>query len=96
MPAVRFTRPVSRYTYQVARGWESKSVEEQITERAAEDQDSTQKRPSRREIEKKSKREGILLARTRTVTALESTSDGRYRALLERTLEHLDSELQKL
>ncbi|HEY2383344.1 MAG TPA: hypothetical protein VGK48_19390 [Terriglobia bacterium] len=80
----------------MARGWESKSVENQITERAAEGQDSNKKKPSRREIEQKSKKDGILLARSRTVTALESTRDGRYRALLQRTLEHLDSELQKL
>jgi hypothetical protein len=80
----------------VARGWESKSVEDQINERATENKDSVKKKPSRLEIEQKSKKQGMLLARTRTMTALESTQDDRYRELLRRTLDHLDSELRKL
>ena len=79
----------------MARGWESKSVEDQINEREAEAETAGKKKPSRGEMKQKSKRDGILLARTRTVTALESASDERYRALLERTLAHLDSELEK-
>ena len=80
----------------MARGWESKSVEDQISEREAEVKNSGKKQPSRGEIEQKSKRDGILLVRSRTVTALESTRDERYRTLLQRTLAHLDSELAKL
>ena len=79
----------------MARGWESKSVEDQISERETEVKESSKKKPTRREIEQKSKREGILLARSRAVTAMESTRDDRYRALLQRTLDHLDSELEK-
>jgi hypothetical protein len=79
----------------VARGWESKSVEDQISERA-EAKDSIKKKPSPFEIEQKSKKQGILLARTRTITALEAARDDRYRELLQRTLDHLDSELRKL
>jgi len=80
----------------VARGWESKSVEEQISEREAEAENSAKIKLSQRELEQKSKREGLLLARLRTVSVLESTRDERYRALLQRTLAHLDSELAKL
>ena len=80
----------------MARGWESKSVEEQIDNRQAESEAPGKKKPSSLEIEKKSRRESIRLARTRATTALQSTQDKRYRALLERTLEHLDSELAKL
>jgi hypothetical protein len=80
----------------VARGWESKSVEEQINEREAEARQSRKKKPSPLEIEQISKRESILLARARAATALESTRDERYRALLQRTLDHLDTELAKL
>ena len=80
----------------MARGWESKSVEEQIDNHQAESETSGKKKTSRLEIEQKSKRESIRLARARTSTALQSTQDKRYRALLERTLEHLDSELAKL
>jgi hypothetical protein len=80
----------------VARGWESKSVEDQINQRENEAQDSGRKKPSRQESEQKVKRDGMMLARSRTVSALELTRDDRYRALLERTLNHLDSELAKL
>jgi len=84
------------YTSGVARGWESKSVEDQINERKAEAEASGKKTLGRDEIEKRSRRESISLSRARTVAALESTVDERYRALLQRTLEHLDSELAKL
>jgi hypothetical protein len=79
----------------VARGWESKSVEDQINERAAEAQNTRKDQPSAHELEQKAKREGILLARSHTAAILESTRDERYRTLLKRTLEHLDSELAK-
>jgi len=74
----------------VARGWESKSVEEQINQRQAETKTSPTKEAGN------PKRDSILLARARTLSVLESTRDERYRALLQRTLEHLDSELAKL
>ena len=77
----------------MARGWESKSVEDQINERNAEAEAAKKKRISPAEAERRAKRDGVLLARARTVTALETTRDPRYRALLERTLAHLNSEL---
>jgi hypothetical protein len=80
----------------VARGWESKSVEDQINERAAEAQNPNKNKLSPHDLEQKAKREGILLARSHTAAILESTRDERYRALLKRTLDHLDSELAKL
>jgi len=80
----------------VARGWESKSVEEQVNNRQAELESAGKKKPSRLEIEQNSKRESIRLARSRASRELQSTHDDRYRALLERTLAHLDSELSKL
>ena len=80
----------------MARGWESKSVEDQITEHQTESNAPGQQRATRKEVEQRAKRESIRLARSRTITALESTQDERYRALLERTLQHLDSELAKL
>jgi hypothetical protein len=78
----------------VARGWESKSVEDQINEREAAK--PAKKKPTPIEIQRNSKRESISLARARTVAALESTRDERYREQLKRALEHLDSELEKL
>ena len=80
----------------MARGWESKSVEEQINNHQAESETASKKESGRLEIERNSKRESIRLARSRASTDLQSTHDDRYRALLERTLAHLDSELAKL
>ena len=77
----------------MARGWESKSVEDQINSRNAEAQTAGKQRLSPAEVELQAKREGLLLARARTLSSLESTKDPRYRALLERTLAHLNSEL---
>ena len=80
----------------MARGWESKSVEDQISEREAAGDNSQKHEPSPQDSERKSRRAGILLVRSRTQTSLDATRDERYRALLERTLEHLDLELEKL
>jgi len=86
-----------RYTENVARGWESKLVENQISEREIEiEAFEARKKKDRLEIERNTKREGILLVRSRTLTALESTRDERYQALLQRTLTFLDAELDKL
>lgn len=80
----------------MARGWESKSVEDQISSREAGKAGNGKRKRSVQEAELQAKRESILLARSRTVTAMESSRDERYRALLKRTLDHLDAELQKL
>jgi hypothetical protein len=80
----------------MARGWESKSVEDQINQREAEAEKQVKQKASPVDIEQKAKRESILLARARTASVLESTRDERYRALLKRTLDHLDLELGKL
>jgi hypothetical protein len=80
----------------VARGWESKSVEEQVNSRENESSIPEKNKPSRKEIERNTKRQSILLSRSRTISALQATRDERYRALLQRTLTFLDSELAKL
>ena len=80
----------------MARGWESKSVEDQISER--ESRRTAPKLPLQtpEELEKKTRREGLMLARTRTLSALQSSCDKRYRAHLERALADLDLQLSKL
>jgi hypothetical protein len=59
---------VSGYNQLVARGWESKSVEEQINDHQTESKTSGEL-PSRTEIEQRARRESIRLARSRTLTA---------------------------
>ena len=81
----------------MARGWESKSVEDQINEReAAAGRAAGERKLTPAEVEHRTKREGIVLARSHTLAELESTHNDRYRALLERTLAHLDSQLADL
>lgn len=80
----------------MARGWESKNVEDQID--AAEQAKQVAAKPALTPdaIERQSRREGLLLSRTRTLNGLQGTCDARYRALLERTLAHIDEELTEL
>ena len=80
----------------MARGWESKSVEEQISQREVDSQKSAKQILTPRQLELRSQRESILLARSRILCSLESACDSRYRALLERSLSHLDTQLARL
>jgi hypothetical protein len=80
----------------VARGWESKSIEDQIAEREAESERLSKPQLSSEELEHCAKREGLLLARSHTVASLESARDPRYRAILERALAHLDAQIAEL
>ena len=80
----------------MARGWESKAIEDQIG--AAEAEREARSRPvlTSEESAFRERRNGLLLARARTVASLEAATDPRYRALLERSLAHLDAELAAL
>ena len=77
----------------MARGWESKAVEDQ--QRAAEDAKTGRARPvlTPAERERQARHAGLLLARARVVRDLATARNGQHRALLERTLAHLDGEL---
>ena len=79
----------------MARGWESKSVEDQIQERANSTQVS-QPRLSPEELHRRNKREAILMVPTRTLTSLQAACDGRYRAHLETVIADLDAQLAAL
>lgn len=80
----------------MARGWESKSVEEQITAKEAASPEPPRHRPSPEELQRRAKCEGLHMARTRTLASLQSTCDSRYRAHLERVLADLDVQLLAL
>jgi len=80
----------------MARGWGSKSVEDQISEKEEQARLPKREKLTPTEAALREKRDGLLLARTRTVNDLESARDGRYRTLLEQRLAHLDAELAAL
>jgi hypothetical protein len=80
----------------MARGWESKSVEEQ-QDAAARDRAARQA-PALSEAEKAraQQREGLRLARAHTLATLQTACNPRHRAMLEETLAHLDAQLSAL
>jgi transposase len=80
----------------MARGWESKAVEDQMAQLESDKRDRAKPALTPAEMERQAQRDGLLLSRTRTLTALQTACDPRYRALLERTLAHVDEELARL
>lgn len=85
-----------RYNLGMARGWESKSVEDQILEKETASGQNRPESPASSEAINLEKQRSLELARTRTLHDLESATDRRYRELLQRTLDFLDAELAKL
>jgi hypothetical protein len=80
----------------MARGWESKSVEDQMAQLESDRRDRAKAALTPAEMERQTQREGLLLSRSRTLASLQGACDARYRALLERTLAHVEGELKKL
>jgi hypothetical protein len=80
----------------MARGWESKAVEEQ--REAAAREPTRKQRPERsaKELERIRKREDLQLARKRVAADLAVATHPRHRELLERTLADLDSRIRAL
>jgi hypothetical protein len=77
----------------MARGWESKSIEIQIEEAGSgASADLTGGLPAM-EIEKRRKRDDLLLQRSRILQEMTSARNPRYRAMLEEKLAHLDNEI---
>src|SRR5207244_11558206 len=79
----------------MARGWESKSVEEQM-EAAAEAPSAANPSLSPQEAEKERQRQNLLLARTQVQSSLERCQNERYRQMLEKALADLNSRLDGL
>jgi hypothetical protein len=80
----------------MARGWESKSVEEQIS--AAEDRQHATATAAVKasDIERRKRIQGLLLERARITREMEQSHKERYLVLLERALAHIDAEIAKL
>ena len=78
----------------MARGWESKSVESQQSERRTFEEEAA--RPSRDQIERTRKREGLEMSRRRVQNELETSRTDAHRTALQHALRYLDDELRKL
>lgn len=77
----------------MARGWDSKAVEEQQAAAEAEKLSRSKPAVNAQERERRAKREGLVLARAKLLADLQLASDRRYRAMLEQALAHLDREI---
>lgn len=79
----------------MARGWESKSVEQQQEERSA--QGPTVRAPrSPEEQQRNRKREGLQLSRGRLTQQLQAAANPRHRQMLEQSIAELDRQLSLL
>ena len=80
----------------MARGWESKSVEDQQDAAAREKALKQAPALSPEAQVRAQQRETLRLSRVRTLAALQTACQPRHRALLEETLAHLDQQLAAL
>lgn len=81
----------------MARGWESKAVEDQIeqaNERARRSLQS-QEDLSPEERARRERLESLMLSRTRTLDQLENATRPAHRQMLQRTLRALEAEIEK-
>lgn len=83
------------YTQDVARGWESKSVEAQQSE-AVEEPTSPRTRLSREQAAQFREREDLRLARQKILQELGASNHPRHRELLQKALAELDERLRQL
>jgi hypothetical protein len=76
----------------MARGWESKSIEQQQAD-ALTERKSTRPRLTSAEQELNRRREGLILARKRLADQLQSATRPEHRQMLQRSLTELDRQL---
>ena len=76
----------------MARGWESKSVEQQQEERTAE-RDRAKRVLTPEQKERERKKRGLELSRQRLIQQLEAAQNPRHREMLERAIADLGHQL---
>jgi len=80
----------------VARGWESKSVEDQIAASAERKAAVSHRARTADELERESRKQGLMLSRAKILTDIENARDGRHRAALQQALDYIDAQLNSL
>jgi len=78
----------------MARGWESKAVEEQQAGATATNE--PKQRLTREQATRKQQAESVLLCRKRVLQQLQATENPAYRKSLELALESLNQQLARL
>ena len=92
---INSTHDVSRYNFCVARGWESKSVEEQQAE-AGPTSSPAKPHLTPAQIASQRQRHGLTLSRQHVLQQLEAAQDPRHREILRKSLADLDGQLARL
>ena len=79
----------------MAKGWQSKSVEEQQSE-ARDAQKPAKPRMTAEQIAQKQSRNGLELSRQRVMQQLQAACNPNHRSMLEKALADLDGQIAKL
>ena len=79
----------------MARGWERKSVEEQVQEHQQK-KENKKKQLTAEQLESRRKREVLLLSRSRVQKDLQASQNPRHRDQLNSALADLDSQIAEL
>ena len=79
----------------MARGWESKSVEDQIGDAEAEKDARSKPFLSPAERERQTRKQSLLLSRSQLLSRLKVARNARYRTQLEAALEYVEKQLQE-
>jgi hypothetical protein len=80
----------------MARGWESKSVEDQIGDAQAEKDARSKPFLSPEEREQATQKQSLLLSRSQILSRLKAARNVRYRAQLEVALQHVEAQLARV
>lgn len=79
----------------MARGWESKSVEDQIGAAEAERELRAKHQLTAEQLEQNEHRKSLELSRSLILSRLKAARDSRYRAQLQLALDQLDEQLRE-
>lgn len=80
----------------MARGWESKSVEDQIGDAEAAKEDQAKQTLSQQGRALENQRQALLLSRIQIMGRLKAATNPRYRTQLEAALQDLEKKLSDL
>ena len=79
----------------MARGWESKSVEDQIAAAEAERELQARHQLSAEQREQSEHKQSLVLSRSLILSRIKAARDPRYRAQLKVALDQLDEQLRE-
>ena len=78
----------------MARGWESKSVEDQMSDAQAEKDARSKPFLSPDERERQTRKQSLRLSQSQILSRLKLARNARYRAQLETALAHVEAQLR--